>query len=120
MSGLIPNGKQRFFDANGNPLAGGSVAFYQPGTLTPVDTYANQALTTVNPNPITLDASGEMIAWGADSTSYRQQVFDSLGNLIWDQVTAIAGFANPMTAAGDLVVGATGGAGATLHVGANG
>jgi hypothetical protein len=71
MSQLIQNAKQFFTDANGNPLAGGSVAYYQPGTLTPATTYQNQALTIANPNPITLDANGECIAWGADSTSYR-------------------------------------------------
>lgn len=71
MSQLIQNAKQSFTDANGNPLAGGSVAYYLPGTLTPATTYQDQALSTANPNPITLDANGECIAWGADSTSYR-------------------------------------------------
>lgn len=39
MSYRIPNGKSQFFDANGNPLAGGSIAYYQPGTLTAANTY---------------------------------------------------------------------------------
>ena len=39
MSQLLPNGKQQFIDANGNPIAGGTISFYQPGTLTPVNTY---------------------------------------------------------------------------------
>ena len=34
MSQLIQNAKQRYVDANGNALAGGSVAYYVPGTLT--------------------------------------------------------------------------------------
>lgn len=77
MSYRIPNGKSQFFDANGNPLSGGSVAYYQPGTLTPVNTYQDQALTTINPNPITLDSAGECVAWGPDSTVYRQIVKDA-------------------------------------------
>ncbi len=35
----IPNGRQQFFDNNGNPLAGGFVYTYIPGTTTPVNTY---------------------------------------------------------------------------------
>ena len=31
---LLPNGMQQFVDGNGVPLAGGSVAFYVPNTLT--------------------------------------------------------------------------------------
>jgi hypothetical protein len=86
--------------------------------MTPVNTYQDQALTIENANPLTLDASGEAIIWGSPSTSYRQIVKDALGNIIWDQVTAITGFGNPMTAAGDLIVGGTDGAAQALHVGA--
>jgi hypothetical protein len=58
MSQLIQNAKQSFTDANGNPLAGGTVAHYLPGTLTPTNTWQDQGLTSLNPNPVTLDASG--------------------------------------------------------------
>lgn len=87
--------------------------------MTAATTWQDQALTITNPNPITLDANGECIAWGANSTAYRQIVKDSLGNLIWDQVTAIAGFGNPMTAAGDLMVGGASGVPTRLGIGAN-
>ena len=76
-------------------------------------------LSILNPNPITLDANGECIAWGPDATSYRQIVLDSLGNTIWDQVTRINGFANPMTSVGDLVIGGAAGAATRLAIGAN-
>jgi hypothetical protein len=86
MSGsLIPNAKQQFLDANGNPLAGGFVYYYIPSTTTFKNTYQNAALTILNTNPIILDSAGECIAYG--SGTYRQIVTDVNGNLIWDQPT---------------------------------
>ena len=86
MSGsLIPNAKQQYFDANGNPLAGGFVYYYIPGTTTFKNTYQDAALTILNSNPIILDSAGECITYG--DGSYRQIVTDVNGNLIWDQPT---------------------------------
>jgi hypothetical protein len=86
MSGsLIPNAKQQYLDANGNPLAGGFVYYYIPSTTTFKNTYQNAALTILNTNPIILDSAGECIAYGVGS--YRQIVTDVNGNLIWDQPT---------------------------------
>lgn len=83
---LIPIGKVRWTDGNGNPLVGGKVFFYVPGTTTPKNTWQDQGGTVLNSNPVTLDARGEAVVWG--SGSYRQVVMDGSGNLIWDQVTA--------------------------------
>lgn len=83
---LLPPGKQVFNDANGNPLAGGSVYFYVPGTTTPKDTYQDPGATILNANPVILNGSGQAIIYGTGS--YRQIVKDSLGNTIWDQLTA--------------------------------
>ena len=86
MSGsLIPNAKQQFLDANGNPLAGGFVYYYIPSTTTFKNTYQDSALTILNTNPIILDSAGECMAYGTGS--YRQIVTDVNGNLIWDQPT---------------------------------
>lgn len=90
MAQQLQNGKQQFFNANGVPLAGGSVAFYLPGTLIPVNTYQDSGLTALNSNPITLDAGGSCVIWGADGTLFRQIVKDSLGNTIWDQAVGDA------------------------------
>lgn len=86
MATLLPNGKQQFFDANGNPLAGGSVSNFIPNTSTPKDTWQDSGSTVLNTNPITLDAAGEAIIYG--SGVYRQVVKDAGGNTIWDQITA--------------------------------
>lgn len=82
---LLPNGKQQFLDAGGNPLAGGSVQFYIPGTTTPKTTWIDPQRVTPNSNPVILDSGGFAVIYGTGQ--YRQIVKDSLGNLIWDQLT---------------------------------
>ena len=89
MAQQLANGKQQFIDGNGNPLAGGSVAFYSPGTLNPVNTWQDSGLTVLNANPVTLDANGMASIWGADGTQYRQIVKDASGNTIWDEVVGL-------------------------------
>jgi hypothetical protein len=58
-----PAPKLQFFDNNGAPLAGGKLYTYEAGTTTPTPTYGNKAGTTVNTNPIILDARGEAEVW---------------------------------------------------------
>jgi len=82
---ILPNGKTQFTNANGTPLAAGKVYFYVPTTTTPKTTWQDPYQTTANPNPITLDGSGEALIWG--SGIYREVVYDLNGNLIWDQLT---------------------------------
>jgi parallel beta-helix repeat protein len=107
--GILPNGKQQFIDSNGNPLAGGKVYYYIPSTTTFKNTYQDDAGSSLNTNPVVLDASGQCIAYGTGS--YRQQVFDVNGNLIWDQQVD-----TPMTSSStfssDLVTYNEGGTGA--------
>ncbi|MCU7840849.1 MAG: SGNH/GDSL hydrolase family protein [Candidatus Thiodiazotropha sp. (ex Troendleina suluensis)] len=55
--------KAKFFDDNGDVLAGGMVYFYEPGTTTPKDTYSDSE-TTTNSNPVILDSRGEAFIWG--------------------------------------------------------
>ncbi len=85
MSSLLPNASQQFCDSNGQPLAGGLVYFYVPGTSTPKNTWQDQGLTVLNVNPVVLNSAGRAIIWG--SGSYRQLVTDVNGNSIWDQIT---------------------------------
>ncbi len=83
---LLPNAMQAFTDSNGYPLAGGTVAFFVPGTDTPKDTWQDADQTIINSNPLTLDGSGRAIIYGIGV--YRQIVYDSSNNTIWDQLTA--------------------------------
>lgn len=85
MASLLPNGKQQFVDINGKPLVGGFVYFYVPSTTTPKSTWQNPTSTILNTNPVELDSRGQAVIYG--DGQYRQIVTDSLGNLIWDQLT---------------------------------
>lgn len=60
---LAPLARQRFFDANGAPLALGKLYTYSAGTDTPKATYANRAGSTLNANPVELDADGYADVW---------------------------------------------------------
>jgi hypothetical protein len=82
---LLPNAEQQFVDANGKPLAGGSVYFYIPNTSTFKNTWQDSAQTILNTNPVILDGAGRAIIWG--NGTYRQVVYDQFNNLIWDQIT---------------------------------
>ena len=82
LQGILPNGKQQFLNPNGGVLAGGFVYYYIPSTTTFKNTYQDDAGVNLNTNPIVLDANGQCIAYGTGS--YRQQVKDVNGNLIWD------------------------------------
>lgn len=68
---LAPFLKQRFFDANGNPLSGGKVHSYQAGTTTPQATYTDSTGVTPNANPVILDANGEAAIWLDVALSYK-------------------------------------------------
>lgn len=82
---LLPNGEQQFIDQNGEPYAGGSVYFYIPSTTTPKTTWKDAGQSVPNTNPVILDSAGRAIIYG--SGQYRQVLFDSLGNEVWDQLT---------------------------------
>ena len=83
---ILPNGKNSFIDINGRPLVAGTVTFYEPDTLVLKDTWQDSNQTILNTNPIILDSRGQAIIYGYGI--YRQRVKDSLGNLIWDELTA--------------------------------
>ena len=84
---LLPEAQQQFLDQNGAPLAAGLVYHYVPGTTTPASTWADPALSVLNPNPVQLDMGGRATIWG--NTQYRQIVVDVLGNQIYDLVTGV-------------------------------
>lgn len=103
---ILPPAKTTFVDQNGKPLTGGKVQFYVPGTTTPKKTWQDAGETIPNTNPVVLDSAGRAIILG-DGT-YRQQVYDRNGNLIWDQQTASGGSGGggsvtPTVGDGDLV-----------------
>ena len=99
---LLPPGVQQFFDNSGNPLSSGKIYFYEVGTSTFKDTYTSIAATTINVNPITLNAGGKAPTGGIYGIGlYRQLVKDRNGNTIWDAVTAPGGGSTTPTDVGD-------------------
>src|SRR6266702_3788653 len=79
-----------FVDAAGNPCAGCSLFTYTAGTTTPFPTYTDSLGTSVNPNPIILDASGGPQTPSGSSggiwvgrVSYKFILKDALGATIW-------------------------------------
>jgi hypothetical protein len=71
---LLPEGRQRYFNNDGTPAAGGKLWTYAAGTSALKATYSDADGTVANANPITLDAKGEaVIYWtGAYKVDLRQ------------------------------------------------
>lgn len=90
---ILPNGKNGFQDANGDPLNGGKLYTYSSGTLTPRATYADAGSVTPNANPIILDSRGEALIYWTVGVAYRIILEDSLGNVIWSAIDNISGYA---------------------------
>lgn len=83
----------QFFDDNGDPLSGGLLYVYDAGTTTPVNTFTSKAGTTLNTNPIVLDAAGRTPneIWLTGGLLYKFRLRDSVGVFIgdYDNIPAI-------------------------------
>lgn len=73
----LPMARAVFFDAAGNPLAGGLVSTFIPATTTPKLSWQDAAETTPNSNPIVLDTVGSCLLYGEGA--YQLTVTDALG-----------------------------------------
>jgi len=95
---LFPNIKQKFFNSDGEPLAGGLLYSYVAGTTTLQATYTDASAVTPNPNPVVLDANGEANIWIGPG-AYKFQLTDADDAVQWtvDNVSHID--ANYITAA---------------------
>lgn len=84
---LLPNGEQTFVDANGHPLAAGTVDFYVPGGFVRKNTWLSSTATNpnLNANPVVLDAAGRAVIYGIGC--YRQIVKTQAGVTQWDKTT---------------------------------
>jgi hypothetical protein len=90
--------RYRAFDADGAILPGAKLIFYESGTTTPVDTYADAALTTPNSNPVVADAGGEFAPiYLSDAVAYRAILTDADDVEQWD--------VDPLTAPRDYPAG---------------
>jgi hypothetical protein len=80
---LSPVAIQQFFDANGDPLAGGTLGFYLAGTTTPSPAYADVNLIVPLANPVVLDAAGRAPELFLGALTYKQVLKNALGTTIW-------------------------------------
>lgn len=94
---LPPVIRQRYFNANGIPLAGGKLYTYAAGTTTPQASYTDQGGGTPNANPIILDANGECNMWLDPTLAYKVVLQDASGVQQWsvDQVAGAGTSALP-------------------------
>jgi hypothetical protein len=92
MAELAPVARQRFFDANGDPLVGGKLYSYQAGTTTPLATYTDQTGLAANTNPVILDANGEADVW-LGLSSYKLILKDANDVTQWtvDDIRTVSG-----------------------------
>lgn len=110
---LSPLLRQRFFDINGVPLAGGQLYTYAAGTTTPQTTYSNETGTT-NANPVVLDAYGYADVWLDPTLSYKFVLEDVNDNVQWtvDNVSYLVGIttwnANSVYSQGAIVIDSSG------------
>lgn len=82
----LPHGRRTFVDACGNPLAGGAVSYFAPGTNDAAMVYADVAGQSRLNNPIVLDAAGGCTVYGIGA--FREVVSDAFGNVLSDRVTS--------------------------------
>lgn len=81
---LMPYAKMQWFDNNGNPCNACKLYTYAAGTLTPLSTYSDSALSTPNANPVVADASGRMTVY-LSATSYKFILKTSADVTLWTQ-----------------------------------
>ena len=85
MTGVIATIPKFSFSANGVPMVLGTLTVYLAGTTTPTDTWQDQALTTLNTNPVVLDSRGECVLWLDSTKSYKFVLKNAGGVTQWTQ-----------------------------------
>lgn len=85
VASILPPGETQYVDGNGVPLAGGSVFYYIPNTMSLKTTYQDPYGNTANSNPVILDSAGRCTVYGEGQ--YSMALYDSLNNLVYTALT---------------------------------
>lgn len=96
---LIPDIRARYFDSNGDPLAGGKLYTYVAGTTVPIASYSDNS-GTPNTNPVILDADGEADIYLADG-SYKIVLTDANDVSQWTRDNIVIPYDGVGTGSGD-------------------
>jgi len=76
----------QYLDDNGAPLPGAKIYFFENGTTTPKETYADVDLTIPNPHPVECDGAGRLTPnVFLQNSSYRVELRDQDDVLIWQK-----------------------------------
>ena len=81
--------------ADGSVNAGGKLEFYETDLTTPKNTWSDKALTTLNSNPVIMDAAGRTLTdvWG--DGEYGVVCKDALDNVLWTRNNVQGGAGDP-------------------------
>lgn len=85
MTGVIATIPKFQFSASGVPMVLGTLTVYLAGTTTPTDTWQDSALSTLNTNPVVLDARGECVLWLDSTKSYKFVLKNAAGATQWTE-----------------------------------
>lgn len=85
MAGRFYNPITSAFDANGNPISGAKLEFFESGTTTPLDTFSDDALTTANTNPVIADSAGRFGTIFLQQADYKAVLSDADDVVIWTE-----------------------------------
>ena len=83
MSSLFNMPWSQVFDGSGNTLAGAKLYFYEAGTSTLKNIYADIDMTTALSNPVIADAGGRFVPIYFDGQAYKVALYTANDVLIW-------------------------------------
>ena len=83
MAGRFYLPRSTAFDANGDPISGAKLEFFESGTTTPLDTFSDDALTVANTNPVIADSAGRFGDIFLQQADYKVTLSDADDNVIW-------------------------------------
>lgn len=99
---LIVPGLWPVIDANGDPVSGATINFYEPNTTTPKAVYSDATLATSLGMQLTTNAGGEpttlagtvaRLWWAADGAAFDVQVIAGASTRTWSNVVSDSGMA---------------------------
>lgn len=93
----ILNQAPQYLLADGRVNAGGKLFFYETDLSTPKDTWSDEAMSTLNSNPVVMDAAGRTLTdvWG--DGEYGVVMTDSADVVIWTRNNVRASNADEVT-----------------------
>lgn len=91
LASLLPQGILQFCDSNGDPLAGGTVTYYQPNTTVLKTIWADPGEAVALQNPLPLDSAGRPQSGSSEvevygSGQYSMLVKDAFGDIVYGPV----------------------------------